>query len=142
MKKGVKTGLLSLLLCGVLLAAYQGTRGGGDVSQAAVTPVESALYSASDLDAAADTVLRYFQEEFEGCSLRELHYIGDGAAEQFAEWAEQYGVEEAVVLLSSFDVDASGGDGSLNPHETYKDWQWVLGRSAGGAWEHLTHGYG
>ena len=47
-----------------------------------------------------------------------------------------------MVLLSTFDVDSSGGDGSLIPNGTYENWQWVLGRNAGGEWEHRTRGYG
>ena len=58
------------------------------------------------------------------------------------EWAEQAQAEEAIILVSTFEVDASGGDGSLNPNSTYTGWQWILVRSANGAWEHRDHGYG
>lgn len=46
------------------------------------------------------------------------------------------------MLVSAFDVDASGGDGSLNPNDTYEDWEWVLVRDKDGTWHHVTHGYG
>ena len=42
---------------------------------------------------------------------------------------QQYGGDEAIVLTSTFDVDGSGGDGSLNPNSTYKDWIWLLVRN-------------
>ena len=142
MKKSAKLALAGVLLCIVLLAAFFYPRGGGNVKQAVLVPVESRLYTEEDIRDAADTVLGYFKKGFEGCTLTELRYAGDEAAGQFAEWAEQYQVDEAVVLLSSFDVDASGGDGSLNPNYTYINWGWVLGRSAGGRWELFTCGYG
>ena len=43
--------------------------------------------------------------------------------------------------VSSFDVDSSGGDGSLNPNSTYNDWKWILVRTNGGQWQHVDHGY-
>lgn len=141
MKKAGIAVLLSVLLCGAL-AVYLRIRSGGEASQVSIVPVESGIYSEEDIQAAADTVIQYFQREFEGCTLTELRYAGDEAAGQFAEWAEQYQADEAIVLLSAFDVDASGGDGSLNPNSTYEGWQWILGRNAGGEWEHFTHGYG
>ena len=49
--------------------------------------------------------------------------------------------DEVIVLLSSFDVDSSGGDGSLNPNSTYDNWSWILVRTSGGKWKHVDHGY-
>lgn len=46
-----------------------------------------------------------------------------------------------MVLLSSFDVDSSGGDGSLNPNSTYDNWMWILVRTKDGQWKHVDHGY-
>lgn len=142
MKKIAKTGLLCALLCAAVLTVFLYPRGGGDVSQAVMIPVESGIYTEGDIQAAADTVVRYFKKGFDGCALKELRYAGDEAAEQFAGWEDQYQVDEVIVLLSTFDVDASGGDGSLEPNYTYKGWGWVLGRNAGGKWKHLTYGYG
>lgn len=50
-------------------------------------------------------------------------------------------IHHDIVLLSSFDVDSSGGDGSLNPNSTYSDWKWILVRTDGGKWQHVDHGY-
>ena len=47
-----------------------------------------------------------------------------------------------IVLYSSFDTDASGDDGSLEPNTTYDDFQWILVRDNGGTWEVKTYGYG
>ena len=59
----------------------------------------------------------------------------------FKEILQQYGADEAIVLTSTFDVDGSGGDGSLNPNSTYKDWIWLLVRNKQGEWKHVDHGY-
>ena len=57
------------------------------------------------------------------------------------DWADRNNADEVIVLLSSFDVDSSGGDGSLNPNSTYNDWKWILVRTNGGQWQHVDHGY-
>ena len=67
---------------------------------------------------------------------------GSSGKEGNESWAEQYDAEEAMVLYSDFDVDSSGGDGSLNPNSTYTDWSWVLVRENGGAWKIATWGMG
>ena len=41
----------------------------------------------------------------------------------------------------SFDVDSSGGDGSLNPDSTYDNWMWILVRNKDGEWKHVDHGF-
>lgn len=80
--------------------------------------------------------------EFTGCTLTQLCYPGDASADLFTEWAEECEADEAIVLYSSFDTDASGGDGSLEPNTTYDDFQWILVRDNGGTWEVKTYGYG
>ncbi len=114
----------------------------GKTNNLTVTEWEpSAIYSDAEIRSAVDTVKQYFQREFEGCSLTELSYPGDSYAPQFADWAKQYDADEAIVLLSSFEVGMSGGDGSLNPNSTYTNWMWVLVRDDNGSWQHVTHGY-
>ena len=68
-----------------------------------------------------DTVTTYFEAEFKGCTLPQFRYPRDASADLLTEWAEEYGADEAVVLDSSFDTDASGGDGTLDPNSTYSD---------------------
>ena len=38
-------------------------------------------------------------------------------------------------------IVCAGGDGSLNPNSTYRNYQWILTRSSG-RWELQTWGYG
>ncbi|MCD8254129.1 MAG: hypothetical protein LUC36_01090 [Oscillospiraceae bacterium] len=132
----VLTGVLLLLL---MLIALTGC--GGNVDNVQISDWKpSEIYSDDDIEAAFKAVKDYFSQEFDGCTLTQLYYPGDSYADEFNEWAERYGSDEAIVILSSFDVDSSGGDGSLNPNSTYTDWKWVLIRSGGG-WEHADHGY-
>lgn len=125
---------LSLLLCSLCAC-------GGNVGNVQVIKKQSALYTTDDINAAVDTVVDYFAENFKGCKLREIYYAGDDREADCAKWAAQYGADEAIVLISTFDVDASGGDGSLNPDSTYDGWQWILIRDSGERWRHVDHGY-
>ena len=81
----------------------------------------SDIYTDADIQAAMDTVMTYFETEFQGCTLTQLRYPGDASADLFTEWAQEYEADEAIVLYSSFDTDTSGGDGSLEPNTTYDD---------------------
>jgi hypothetical protein len=50
--------------------------------------------------------------------------------------------ENVIVLFSDFSVDASGGDGSFNPNETYTNWSWILIRDRpNGNWRVDDWGY-
>ena len=115
---------------------------GGNTQNAVIIPVQSDIYTSEDINAAIKTAIRYFEREFSGCTLKEIQYIGDQAKGSFDEWADQYHADSAIILTSTFDVDSSGGDGSLEPNSTYENWQWVLVREASGGWRHATHGYG
>ena len=130
--------LSAVLLACVLLFLLSSC---GQVGRVTVSYEESELYTREELEEAARATELYFFLHFRGCRLVSLTYAGDDT-EQFEALAEQYGADEAVVLLSSFTVDSTGGDGSLTPGETYENWQWILVRPAGGHWRHADHGYG
>ena len=123
--------VLSLVACGT----------GGDVSTYGRRLDESEVYSEEEIIAAMDVVEAFFKKEYDGCKLNNLEYIEELSVEAADEWAEQYLAEEAIVLISSFDVDSSGGDGSLEPNETYDNWQWILTRNEGEDWTLQTWGY-
>lgn len=128
-----------LLLC-ILLAMGLGSCG-GNIDHTESEYVESEMYSQEDIESAIDTIKNEFDREWKGCSLTEIYYAGDEKSRAYQEWAERHQADEVIVLLSSFDVDESGGDGSLNPNSTYSDWNWILVRDTGGKWEHVDHGY-
>ena len=102
----------------------------------------SNIYTDWEISRAVDVAVRYFEKEFDGCTLLEIGYVGDQDGKAFIERANQYGVDEVIILVSSFAVGPEGGDGSLNPNDTYRNWKWSLGRTNGGQWKHLDHGYG
>ncbi len=131
---------LSFLLCTVLAMTLAGC--GGNIKNVTREPAESELYTAQDIEQAMDEALDYFHRNFKGCTMTRIYYVGDDRQDAFDEWAETCGCDEAIILESDFQVDSSGGDGSLKPDSTYTRWQWILARDKGGSWKHKDHGYG
>lgn len=130
--------LLFAMLGTVILLSGQG----GDVRIVRREIGESKKFLKADLESAMDVVEHHFKKEFDGCTLITLTYdevVSDRSSDG---WEENYGAEDAIVLLSRFYVDASGGDGSLNPESYYDNWQWILTRNAGEKWQLQTWGYG
>jgi hypothetical protein len=111
---------------------------GGNIKNAETHEVPSEIYSQEDISSAIEIIKEEFDRDWNGCTLTEIYYAGDEASEDAAKWND---ADEVIVLLSSFDVDASGGDGSLNPNSTYDNWNWILVRTDGGTWKHVDHGY-
>ena len=85
-----------------------------------------------------------FANEFEGCTLTELRY-DEEVENRFADEIARYATEEnqeLIVLLSTFNTDEKGGDGSFNPNDTYTNFQWHLVRTADKkSWEIISWGY-
>lgn len=131
-----KVKILALLLVFTLLL----TGCGGDVRNVERTVGESEIYSPSDIQSAMNVVVRFFRANYGGCTLTQLSYDEEVSVKAASEWAEQYGAEEAIVLLSSFEVDGSGESPALNPNSTYENYKWILTRS-GGTWTLQTWGY-
>lgn len=125
--------MLSLILCGC---------GGGNASEVQVLTGESDIFTEEEIEDAMEVAMDHFRKEFDGCTMTKIEYIEEKSAAAAMEWAESYGADEAIVLYSSFGVDASGGDGSFNPNSTYAGWQWGLTRDEGGKWTLRTWGYG
>ncbi len=114
---------------------------GGDVNNVKIKNVSSDNYSSEDINAAINTIIKEFDAEWNGCKLTEIYYAGDDFSSDYQEFADRYNKDEVIVLLSSFDVDDSGGDGSLDPNSTYDGWNWILVRDKGEQWKHVDHGY-
>ncbi len=110
----------------------------GNVKNAKTHEVPSELYTEDDINAAIETIKEEFTD-WHGCTLTEIYYAGDDTSR--AEQAYRKSADEVLVLLSSFDVDWTGYDGSFNPNSTYGGWKWILVRQAGGRWQHVDHGY-
>ena len=101
---------------------------------------ESEIFTEKDIDKAMFAVYKKFAFDFEGCVLLELEYDEDYSKPRADDWAENYGYDEGIVLLSEFYV--YGENGSLAQGETYSKWNWVLVRDGNGPWKLMTWGYG
>ncbi len=131
--------IMAVVLALILMFSVTGCKR-GNIENVQITIGESALYSEEELQTAVKTVLKFFAREFAHCTLEKLEYNEEKSLREAASWAAQYEAEEAIVLNSSFDVDADYGTGPLNPGETCK-YTWILVRSNGGKWELKTWGY-
>ena len=131
--------IVCIILCSLLVFSLSAC--GGDISRVNTHNVNSEIYSQEDINAAIDTIKKEFMMNWGGCTLTEIYYAGDDSSKDHQDWADRNNEDEVIVLLSSFDVDSSGGDGSLNPNSTYSDWSWILVRTNGGKWQHVDHGY-
>ncbi len=103
--------------------------------------VSSERYSPKEVSAAIDVIKDEFEREWQGCTLQEIYYAGDEISADYQDWANRNNADEVIVLLSTFDVDDTCTDGSLNKNFTYSDWMWILVKTNGGKWQHVDHGY-
>lgn len=114
---------------------------GGNVKNVRILDYSSEIYSDAEIESAIDVTKDYFKKYFGDCTLTEITYLGDDQNNDWQDFADRNNATEVIVLVSSFKVGASGGDGSLNPNSTYNNWKWILVRTNGGNWEHVDHGY-
>lgn len=131
--------LLIILICAGMIFSLCSC--GGNVKNAKEIDAESDIYTADEIKSAIEVIEREFDIGWSGCTLTEIYYAGDQTSKDYQDWADRNDADETIVLLSSFDVDDSGGDGSLNPNSTYDNWMWILVRTNGGEWKHVDHGY-
>lgn len=132
-----------ILACFLLIALVLSFAGcGGNAREVTVLDMESELYTQEDYLAAVETVKSYFRN-FRGCTMKEISYAGDEKTQKEQEYILGFGdYSEGIVLMSTFDVDENGGDGSFEPYNTYYGWGWYLARRDGGNWTVVTCGYG
>ncbi len=135
--------LCALLLCIVIILTLCAC--GGNVKNVHVDTVESKIYSEQEINDAIQIIIREFDRNWNGCTLISISYAGDketrSESERYSDTYDIYGADELIVLTSSFEVDETGGDGSLDTNSTYNGWSWILVRSNGGTWKHVSHGY-
>lgn len=130
---------LGILLCVVLMIGLCACSSKG--SEVIIKSIESDKYSQKEINSAIDVIKDEFLLNWKGCTLKAIYYAGDDITEEHQDWADRNSADEVIVLLSSFDVDSSGGDGSLDPNTNYANWKWILVRTNGGTWEHVDHGF-
>ena len=126
----------------VILAAVIGTpSGGGNADNVVITEYSSQIYTDEEIASAIDTTIDYFEDGFSGCTLTEISYVGDENLDKYTSYLERFDADDVIAFTSSFDVDSTGGDGSINPNQTYTGWNWILVRTTDGNWTHVDHGY-
>jgi len=120
----------------------------GKIDNAIVSIGKSDKFSEKEINNAIDCVKKKFVD-FKGCRLTQLWY-DEEKSDSFIKGYMSNGkgsvngvkAENVIVLLSNYDVDSSGGDGSLNPNSTYSSWNWILIRdSKTGTWRADDWGY-
>jgi len=120
----------------------------GKINNVVIDIGESTKFSREEIQTAVDCVINKFKD-FEGCDLKKMWYDEEKSNLVIESYisngkGSHNGVqkENVIVLLSNFDVDATGGDGSLNPNSTYTNWNWILIRdSKTGNWKADDWGY-
>ena len=128
--------LLLCLVCILLLTAC----GGGNVSEVGRHIGVCERFSEREVAAAMDEVERFFRKEYDGCKLLRLEYDEEKTLKEAYAWSEDLGAE-AIVLESDFYVDDSGRTVTLEPDETYRNYEWILTKTTLG-WKLQTWGYG
>ena len=134
MKKKTKYCIAALFL--VLLLFTSGVIPTGKIK------THSDYYSDREINSAIFMAKLYFTLNFKGCDLIDIDYAGDENIPAAEAWADDSHARKAIILTSSFNVDSSGGDGSLEPNKTYKGWQWIMISHLGLIYHHKDHGYG
>lgn len=139
MKKAVCISVCVLLTVAIVACVLGGF--GGNTKNAETHDVPSEFYTQEDIESAIKQIKREFAFGWRGCELLEIYYAGDEMTSACQEWAERYGADEAIVLMSSFKVNKRDSAATLNEGATYKQWNWILVRSDGGKWKHVDHGF-
>lgn len=128
--------MMSLFLCILTLNAC----GKSNVKDVEKSISVSHSYTEEEIRDAMDIVMNYFHDNFEGCTLKELRYDEIFSDDIKREWIDENHAD-AIVLLSSFQVDENGGDGSMEPNQVYDNWEWILVKNDHSDWELETYGY-
>ena len=114
----------------------------GDVSNVKIIPMESEIYSNEEINSAINVILERFKENYNGCSLLKIGYIGDEKNDEYIDWAERNNKSEVIVFISDFKVAPNAGDGILNSDSEYKGYRWILVRNENENWTYADCGYG
>lgn len=126
-------------LLGLGIDLYRQSRQ-GDTSHTLRIIGETTLYDEKDINQAMNVVQKFFQKNYQGCTLKQIWYDEEKSQREAAEWAAQYGADEALVLYSNYET-GSNASPSLEPNSLYSDWKWVLVRQRFGFWELKNWGY-
>lgn len=141
MKKKIILLIILLIFVAIGTFVYIHSNKHGNISHVKTSFTSTDHHSADDIKQSMDIVKDFFKSEYNGCTLTNLWYDDEVSLRSEDEWKQQYHGKEAIILLSDFNVDASGGDGSLTPNETYTCWEWILVKNSDDKWILETWGY-
>jgi hypothetical protein len=139
---------LCILIVGVFSIILYKHQTAGNTDTVRVRIEYSNKFTRNEVNAAVDTVKERFRD-FKGCTLTELWYSEKESIAMTKDYMKygrgsENGVKDknVMVLFSTFKVDSSGGDGSLEPNSTQANWSWTLIRdSKKGKWRVDDWGY-
>lgn len=133
--------IFTFMLVFVLLFAV----GCGAVSDADTDLGHSKSYDEKELEDAAHQINKHFRAMYNGCTLLTVKYDGDATAKDNLDYCRELEPDkdyvDCVVFTSSFET-SEHCDTTLEPNQTYEDWQWYLAREKGGEWELVMEGQG
>lgn len=113
-----------------------------DVEQKADWNWTSEIYSDEDLQAAVDKIVSYFDINVE---MQEIFYQGDEESANKLDYCKELNpeVDECVFFKTNFFIPEQDAvmAWAFEPNTTLTDYEWYLGRTAGGEWNVLTAGY-
>ena len=133
--------IVTIALCCLLLIGFTGCKNMGNVTNVKIKEVDSEIYSKEDIEDAIQVIINDFKDNWGGCTLNEIYYIGDERNHDFIEWATKNNKEVVNVLTSRFTVGSYAKDKSLNLNSEYTNWNWILVRNKNESWQHIDHGY-
>lgn len=105
----------------------------------AVIEVKSEIFSEAEIDSAINYVVNVFENEFDGCHLREIGYSGDEIVKRESKYHEDSDIGDIILIKTVFRTDKHVG-GGFNSDFTYDNWYFILERTASGHWTELDHG--
>ena len=126
-----------LLVVAVIVSTF--VIGGRKVWGAERIPGESTLYSPWQVKTAMNTAVRKFQWNYKDCKLLRIAYDEEETLKEREYQMERNGRDCIIVLVSDFHV-GSHGDACFNLNETYRNWKWILEKTAFG-WKVIGSGY-
>ena len=113
-----------------------------DVEQKADWNGTSEIYSDEDLQAAVDKIVNYFDIKVE---MQEIFYQWDEESANQLDYCKELNpeVDECVFFKTNFFIPEQDAvmAWAFEPDTTLTDYEWYLGRTAGGEWNVLTAGY-
>ena len=113
-----------------------------DVEQKADWNWTSEIYSDEDLQAAVDKIVSYFDINVK---MQEIFYQGDEESANKLDYCKELNpeVDECVFFKTNFFIPEQDAvmAWAFEPNTTLTDYEWYLGRTAGGEWNVLTAGY-